>query len=111
MVGTLVFFVCAAALSWAGFFFFGRGRAFSGENVNLEIVSPDTAACGEAVEYLIKYQNNETVPLGQAETRRQECLEERFMDEKYAINATITDMRDAYHLADTKRQTASGKLL
>lgn len=67
IVGTLIFFVCAAALSWAGFFFFGRGRAFTGENINLEIVSPDTAAGGEKVEYVIRYENNETVPLGQAE--------------------------------------------
>ncbi|MBU1146016.1 hypothetical protein KKD80_00490 [Patescibacteria group bacterium] len=67
LVGALIFFVGAAALSWAGFFFFGRGRAFSGENINLEIISPNTAAAGEAIEYIIKYQNNETVPLGQAE--------------------------------------------
>lgn len=69
MLGTLIFFVCAAALSWAGFFFFGRGRAFTGENVNLEIISPDTIAGGENVEFIIKYKNNETVPLGQAEIR------------------------------------------
>ncbi len=67
MAGVLVFLVSAAALSWAGFFFFGRGQAFSGENVNLEIISPDTSAGGERIEYVIKYQNNETVPLGQAE--------------------------------------------
>jgi hypothetical protein len=67
VVGALIFFVGAAALSWAGFFFFGRGRAFSGENVILEIVSPDTAAGGEAIQFFIKYKNNETVPLGQAE--------------------------------------------
>lgn len=67
IVGTLVFFVCAAALSWAGFFFFGRGRAFTGENVKLEISSPDIVAGGNKVEYVIKYENNETVPLGQAE--------------------------------------------
>ncbi|MBI5071797.1 hypothetical protein HZB93_02810 [Candidatus Falkowbacteria bacterium] len=67
MVGALIFCIFAAALSWAGFFFFGRGRAFSGEKVNLEITSPDTVAGGEKVEYTIKYENNETVPLGQAE--------------------------------------------
>jgi hypothetical protein len=67
VVGALIFFVGAAALSWAGFFFFGRGIAFSGENVMLEIVSPDTAAGGEAIQFFIKYKNNETVPLGQAE--------------------------------------------
>lgn len=66
MVGTIIFFVFAAALSWAGFFFFGR-QAFSGEEIVLKITAPQTAAGGETILYTIRYENDEQVPLGQAE--------------------------------------------
>lgn len=70
-----VFFAFLAALSWAGFFLFGSEKTFSGEKVSLEISAPEAAAGGEKIEYAIKYQNNESVPLGQAE------LEIRYPDD------------------------------
>ena len=62
-----VFFATLAILSWAGFLFFGQGEDFSGEKVNLEIISPDTAKGGEEIEYIVKYSNSEEIPLGQGE--------------------------------------------
>lgn len=67
LVGLVVFFAFLAVLSWAGFFFFGQQKGFSGEKVNLEISGPQTAAGGEQIEYIIKYENQENVPLGQTE--------------------------------------------
>jgi len=67
LIGLAIFFAFLAALSWAGFFFFGQGRNFSGDKVTLEIITPATAAGGDMVEYTIKYKNGEGVPLGQAE--------------------------------------------
>ena len=67
LIGFAVFFATLAVLSWAGFLFFGKGQNFSGEKVVLEITSPDKVAGGDEVEYIIKYGNNEEVPLGQGE--------------------------------------------
>lgn len=67
LVGLVVFFAFLAALSWAGFFFFNQNKSFTGERVDLEIETPSSAASGETVEYKIKYNNGEDVPLGQAE--------------------------------------------
>jgi len=66
LVGLVIFFAFLAGLSWLGFFIFKPGK-FSGEGVKLEITSPKEAAGGEEVTYLIKYDNGEGVPLGQAE--------------------------------------------
>lgn len=66
LIGLTVFFAFIAVLSWAGFFFFSQGQSFSGEKISLEITAPQTAAGGEQIEYIIKYENNENVPLGQA---------------------------------------------
>ena len=66
MIRALVFLVFVAAIAAAGFFFLGR-QGFSGEEVGLEIISPDVIAGGQVVEYSIKYKNNGSVPLGQAE--------------------------------------------
>jgi hypothetical protein len=65
--GLVIFFAFLAALSWAGFFFFGKGRSFTGEKVGLEISAPASLAGGETMGYVIKYTNGEDVPLGQAE--------------------------------------------
>jgi hypothetical protein len=67
LVGFVVFFAFLTALSWIGFFFFGRGGSFSGEKVNLEIIAPASLGGGEMIEYVIKYKNEEKVPLGQGE--------------------------------------------
>jgi hypothetical protein len=67
LIGSVVFFAFLAALSWAGFFFFGKERGFTGEKVGLEISAPASAAGGEDLEYVIKYSNGEEVPLGQAD--------------------------------------------
>lgn len=67
LTGLVAFFAFLAAASWAGFFFFGQGRNFSGDKVTMEIIAPATAAGGEMIEYIIKYKNGEGVPLGRAE--------------------------------------------
>lgn len=66
LIGLVIFFAFLAGLSWLGFFIFKPGK-FSGEGVKLEITSPKEAAGGEEVTYLIKYDNGESVPLGQTE--------------------------------------------
>jgi hypothetical protein len=82
LIGLVAFFAFLAALSWAGFFFFGQGRNFSGDKVTLEIITPATVAGGDMVEYTIKYKNGEGVPLGQAEIQAK-------MPETFVLSETV----------------------
>lgn len=82
LIGSVVFFAFLAALSWAGFFFFGKERGFTGEKVRLEITAPATAAGGEDLEYVIKYNNGEEVPLGQVD------IEVRYPD-NFVLGETV----------------------
>lgn len=66
LIGLVIFFAFLAGLSWLGFFIFVPQK-FSGQGVKLEITAPREIAGGEEISLLIKYENNENVPLGQAE--------------------------------------------
>lgn len=66
LVCLAVFFAFLAGLSWLGFFIL-KPTKFSGEGVRLEILAPTEVAGGEEVTYQIRWQNDEAIPLGQAE--------------------------------------------
>ncbi len=89
--GLVAFFAFLAALSWAGFFFFGQGKSFTGEKVDLQILAPSGAAGGEAIEYTVKYINGEDVPLGQSE------VEVRFPD-NFVLTGTSPGASDGQNL-------------
>ena len=70
MVGFLVFFAALSVISWAGFFLFSPSdRKFSGEGVSLTIEGPEEVKSGEVTGFVIRWKNNERVPLGTASLR------------------------------------------
>ncbi len=67
LFGLLAFFAVLAAVSWAGFFFFSpTDRKFSGEGVTVTAEGPAEIRSGEQVSYIIRWRNDEKVPLGTA---------------------------------------------
>ncbi len=70
MVGLLVFFAALSIISWAGFFLFSPSdRKFSGEGVSLTTEGPEEVKSGEVTSFVIRWKNNERVPLGTASLR------------------------------------------
>ena len=67
MVGLMAFFAMLAAVSWAGFFFFSPGQErFKGEAVSVIVDGPGEIKSGELVTFVVRYKNDERVPLGTA---------------------------------------------
>lgn len=67
LAALVAFFAFLAAVSWAGFFFFSPdGGAFRGDRVIVTIDGPHEVKGGENVTYLVRYRNDEDIPLGTA---------------------------------------------
>lgn len=67
-----IFFIIVLILllgaSWGSFYFFSdKSSGFTGDRVSVFIDGPDEIASGDAIEYRIKYINDENVPLRQSE--------------------------------------------
>lgn len=70
LLGLLIFFATLSAISWAGFFLFAPSNLkFSGEGVLVTAEGPDKVKSGEKVSYVIRWKNDENIPLGTANLR------------------------------------------
>lgn len=66
-IGLIAFFAVLAATAWGGFFFFNPAKEkFTGDRVTVAIDGPAEVKSGETVDYLVRYTNDERVPLGAA---------------------------------------------
>ena len=67
LIGLVVFFGVLTAVSWAGFFLFSpAANKFNGERVELAIDGNAGVTSGELTTYVVKWKNNERMPLGTA---------------------------------------------
>ncbi|MBU1179790.1 hypothetical protein KJ885_02510 [Patescibacteria group bacterium] len=67
LIGLIVFFALISAVSWLGIFIFSRWSGSGLENLNLDIAGKEQVVAGDEVEYKIKYENKEDIPLASAE--------------------------------------------
>lgn len=67
LIGALIFFVFLAAASWVGFFIFKPGEKFAGDNIDLSVQAPESLTAGGEEEIIIRYKNNEDMPLGEVD--------------------------------------------
>ncbi len=63
LTGLLIFFAFLAAVSWAGFFFFGNSQKFSEDKIEIQINGPEKAPAGQNVAYIIVISNHQKTPL------------------------------------------------
>ncbi len=67
LVGLIVFFGLVSAVSWLGIIFFSRFGTGSSDNVKVNILGSQKVTAGEAVQYEVRYKNNESFPLASSE--------------------------------------------
>lgn len=60
-------FILLSGVAVAGYFFFNRTNQYSGDNVQLRIVTPKSVEAGEDTTFTIEYQNNEAVELNKTQ--------------------------------------------
>jgi uncharacterized repeat protein (TIGR01451 family) len=65
--GTVAALAILAAATWGGLLFFSRSSGFTGENVDLTLVTSETFTAGAENDVIIRYRNNESIPLARAE--------------------------------------------
>lgn len=68
VIGFLILLLAAA---WLGFVVFGGFSKFSGEKIKVEIEAPQTFTSGEEISYIIKYSNQERLPISKVEISAQ----------------------------------------
>lgn len=69
IVGMLAALAVVAAVSWAGIFFFSRTAGFTGEGVEVRIESAERLPAGDESEIVVRWKNEESVPLARAVLR------------------------------------------
>ncbi len=67
LIAAVFFFAFLAAAAWAGFFIFRPAEKFAGNNIDFTIDAPKALTSGGEEELVIRYKNNENVPLGEVE--------------------------------------------
>lgn len=67
LIGLIVFFALIFVVSWLGVLVFGRWGSGGAENLKLEISGEKKVVAGEEVEYEVKYQNKEDMPIAKAD--------------------------------------------
>ncbi|MDD5043688.1 MAG: hypothetical protein PHD51_03415 [Patescibacteria group bacterium] len=60
-----------AIAAWLGFFVFGGLTKFKGENIRVEITGPETFSSGQEINYIVKYRNEEKIPISKVEITAQ----------------------------------------
>lgn len=64
IIGLLLFTSVVAGVTWAGFYLFSRtGGGFTGDGVQLSIISEDSLTAGAETEIVLHYRNKEATPL------------------------------------------------
>jgi hypothetical protein len=64
VIGTLAIL---AAATWGGLLFFSRSSGFTGENVELTVLTTGPFVAGAENDVIIRYRNNERIPVARAE--------------------------------------------
>ena len=67
LAGALIFFIFLAVASWAGFFIFKSGEKFVDANIDIVVEAPEFLTAGNEEEIVIRYKNNEEMPLGEVD--------------------------------------------
>jgi uncharacterized repeat protein (TIGR01451 family) len=66
-IGWILFFLISlAGVSWAGFFFFLRPSAFTGDKVTVRIDAPESLTAGGDAVFTLVYRNDERIPVASA---------------------------------------------
>ena len=65
--GTVAALALLGAITWAGLLFFSRTSGFTGENVDLTVVTSEAFTAGAENDVVIRYRNNERIPLARAQ--------------------------------------------
>jgi hypothetical protein len=93
-IRTLFFLLCSlgvfGAAVWYGLYVFEPGTKFSKDNVILSVSTDETVSYGQAVQYRIRYRNNQTTPLHQS------SIEVRY-PEGFVYSSSTRDPIDPEH--------------
>ncbi len=65
-IAAIAFLLVLAGVAWLGFFVFNKPAGFTGGKLKFSIETPESLVSGEKTAYVIKYANNESVPLRNA---------------------------------------------
>ena len=67
VLGTIATLALLGGITWAGLLFFSRTSGFTGENVDLTVLTTEAFTTGAENDVVIRYRNNESIPLARAE--------------------------------------------
>lgn len=65
--GVVATLAILGGVTWAGLIFFSRTSGFTGENVELTVVTEEKFAAGAERDVIVRYRNNERIPLARAD--------------------------------------------
>jgi len=90
IVGVVGALALLGGITWAGLLFFSRTSGFTGENVELTVMTSGSFTTGAENDVVIRYRNNERIPLArsQVEFRAPEGFEIIGSDPASAENGT-----------------------
>ncbi|HLA25541.1 MAG TPA: hypothetical protein VJ028_00055 [Patescibacteria group bacterium] len=67
LIGFFILLLILAGSTVAGFFAFSSKKKFSGQNIKLEFLGPQTISSGDSFSFTVLYENNEILTLKNAE--------------------------------------------